>query len=320
MNLRRAVLALVFVVLPFSAQAQGSFLSQPVKLIVPYAAGGYPDTTARIVAAHLQEKLGQSGVVENRPGGAGSVAVNALTTSPPDGTTLMLTDGSTVTTNPALFKSLSYGLKDLTPVALVARAPLFLVVHADLPVHSLKEFVEYVRQHPGQVNYGSSGVGSVHHLSMEALKSALGLNMTHIPYRGTGQSVPALLGGHVQVLFSAYPSIAAAVTDKRVKVLATNGAEPSRQAPDAPPIATVVPGYDLTIMAGLFARAGTPQPIVDKLAAAAIAVVNMPETKKQMEGAGIEPAGENGAAFGKYLAAETTAVAKIIQAANIKVE
>lgn len=320
MNLRRAMLALALTFLSFPALAQGSFLSQPVKLIVPYAAGGYPDTTARIVAVHLQEKLGQSGVVENRPGGAGSVAVNTLATAPADGTTLMLTDGSTVTTNPVLFKSLSYGMKDLVPVALVARAPLFLVVHADLPVNSLREFIEYVRQHPGQVNYGSSGVGSVHHLSMEALKSALGLNMTHIPYRGTGQSVPALLGGHVQVLFSAYPSIAAAVADKRVKLLATNGAQPSPQAPDAPPIATVVPGYDLTILAGLFARAGTPPAIVDKLAAAAIAVVNMPEAKKQMEGAGIEPAGEDGAAFGKYLAAEATAVSKIIQSANIKVE
>jgi tripartite-type tricarboxylate transporter receptor subunit TctC len=320
MILRRAAVALAVLLLPLSAQAQSQFPSQPIKLIVPYAAGGFPDTTARIVALHLQEKIGQSVVVESRPGGAGSVAVNALNSAPADGYTLMVTDGSTVTVNPVLFKSLSYGMKDLTPVALLARAPLFLAVHADVPVNTLKEFIDYVRKNPGVVNYGSSGVGSAHHITMEAMKAALGLNMTHVPYRGTGQSVPALLGGHVQVLFSAYPSLAGAIADKRIKLLATNGARPSPQAPDVPPIASVIPGFDLATMGGLFARAGTPQVIVDKLAAEATAVVKLPATQKQMDGAGIEPAGEDGAAFGKYLAAEAAYVSKVIETAGIKVE
>ena len=209
-------------------------------------------------APALQEKIGQSVVVENRPGGAGSVAVTAINAAPADGYTLMVTDGSTVTANPALFKSLSYTAKDVPGVALLGRAPLFLVAHSDVPVNSLKEFIDYVKANPGKVNYGSSGVGSAHHLSMEAMKAALGLNMTHVPYRGTGQSVPALLGGHVQVIFSAYPSLAAAIADKRVKLLATNGAQPSPQAPDVPPIASVIPGFDLATMVGIFARAGTP--------------------------------------------------------------
>jgi tripartite-type tricarboxylate transporter receptor subunit TctC len=320
MNVRRLALALALTILPLCARAESPYPSQPIKFVVPYAAGGFPDTTARFVAAHFQEKIGQPAIVENRPGGAGSVAVNALTSAPADGYTLMVTDGATVTVNPLLFKSLSYGMKDVVPVALFSRAPLFLAVNADLPVHSLKEFVDYVRAHPGEVNYGSSGVGSAHHITMEALKSALGLNMTHVPYRGTGQSVPALLGGHVQVLFSAYPSLAGAVADKRIRILATNGAQPSPQAPDVPPIATLVPGFDLSTMAGLFARAGTPQAVIDKLSAASVAVVKMPETLKQMDGAGIEPAGEDGAAFGKYLAAEAAYVAKVIETAGIKVE
>lgn len=320
MNFRRAAFALACILLPFQAHAQSQFPSQPIKIVVPYAAGGLPDTVARIVSVRLQEKIGQSVFVENRPGGAGSVAVGALTSGPADGYTLMITDGSTVTVNPALFKSLSYSAKDVAPVSLLARAPLFLAVHADVPVNSLKEFVDYVRKNPGQVNYGSSGVGSAHHLSMEAMKAALGLNMTHVPYRGTGQSVPALLGGHVQVLFSAYPSLAGAVAEKRVKLLATNGARPSPQAPDVPPIASVIPGFDLATMIGLFARAGTPPAIVEKLAAEAIAAVKMPETQKQMEGAGIEPAGEGAAAFGKYLAVEADHVAKVIASAGIKVE
>ncbi|MBX9827777.1 MAG: tripartite tricarboxylate transporter substrate binding protein [Xanthobacteraceae bacterium] len=315
-----ALLVLPLFALPLTAQAQGQYPSQPIKLIVPYAAGGLPDTTARIVGVRLQEKIGQSVVVENRPGGAGSVAVNALNTAPADGYTLMVTDGATVTINPALFKSLSYTARDVPGVALLGRAPLFLVAHADVPANSLKEFVAYVKANPGKVNYGSSGVGSAHHLSMEAMKAALGLDMTHVPYRGTGQSVPALLGGHVPVIFSAYPSLAAAIADKRVKLLATNGAQPSPQAPDVPPLASVIPGFDLATMVGIFARAGTPSAITDKIAAEAIAVVKMPETQKQLAAAGIEPAGEGTAAFRKYLAAEADYVGKLIATAGIKVE
>ncbi|MCX7313349.1 MAG: tripartite tricarboxylate transporter substrate binding protein [Hyphomicrobiales bacterium] len=316
----RAASVLAALLLPLAAQAQAPYPSQAIKFIVPYAAGGLPDTTARIAGLRLQEKIGQNVVVENRPGGAGSVAVSALSQAPADGYTLMVTDGSTVTVNPALFKSLSYNAKDVVPIALLGRAPLFLAVNASVPVNSLKEFIDYVKAHPGEINYGSSGVGSPHHLSMEAMKAALGLQMTHVPYRGTGQSVPALLGGHVQVLFSAYPSLAAALADKRVRLLATNGAQPSPQAPDVPPIASVIPGYDLATMVGLFARVGTPQAILKKLDDESIAVVKLPETRKQMEGAGIEPAGEDAAAFARYLAAEAAHVAKVIETAAIKVE
>ena len=321
-NLLRAAFALVLaaVLTPLAAQAQFQYPSQAIKLIVPYAAGGFPDTTARIVGAKLQDKIGQSVVVENRPGGAGSVAVSALSQAAADGYTVMATDGSTFTVNPALFKSLSYSAKDVIPVALIARTPLFLTVNASVPVSTLKEFIDYVKAHPGELNYGSSGVGSAHHLSMEAMKAALGLQLTHIPYRGTGQSVPALLGNHVQVLFSAYPSLAAALADKRVKLLATNGAEPSPQAPDVPPIASVIPGYDLASMVGLFVRTGTPPAIIKKLADEAVAVVTMPETRKQMEGAGIEPAAEGSGALAKYLAAEAAHVGKVIEIAGIKVE
>jgi tripartite-type tricarboxylate transporter receptor subunit TctC len=319
--LRRVIAALAaLIAVPLLAHAQGQYPSQPIKLIVPYAAGGLPDTTARIVGARLQEKIGQSVVIENRPGGAGSIGATALGAAPADGYTLMVTDGATVTVNPALFKSLSYTAKDVPGVALLGRAPLFLVAHSDVPVNSLKEFIDYVKANPGKVNYGSSGVGSAHHLSMEAMKAALGLDMTHVPYRGTGQSVPALLGGHVPVIFSAYPSLAGAIADKRVKLLATNGAQPSPQAPGVPPIASVIPGFNLATMVGIFAKAGTPPAIVEKIAAEAVAVVKMPETQKQLAAAGIEPAGEGAAAFQKHLAAEAEYVAKLIATAGIKVE
>jgi tripartite-type tricarboxylate transporter receptor subunit TctC len=205
-------------------------------------------------------------------------------------------------------------------VALLARAPLFLAAHEHLPVSTLKEFIDYVKARPGEINYGSSGVGSAHHLSMEAMKSALQLNLTHVPYRGTGQSVPALLGGHVSVLFSAYPSLAAGIQNKTIKLLATNGAKRSPEAPDVPPLSDVIPGYDLATMIGVFARIGTPPALLQKFASEAMAVVGLPETLQRFATAGIEPAAESSDAFAKALAAEAAHVAKVIEAADIKVQ
>src|SRR5882724_4201764 len=223
----RAAFALALsVLLAPLAQAQAPYPNQSIRLVVPYAPGGLPDTVARITAQHMQERIGQSVVVENRAGGGAAAAVAALLGAPADGTTFIVTDGSIVSTNPALFKQLSYNPKDIVPLALLGRTPLFLAAHPDLPVSTLREFVDYVKANPSRINYGSSGLGSIHHLSMEALKAPLQLNMAHIPFRGTGQSVPALLGGHVQVLFSAYPSLVGAVADKRIRLLATNGAQP----------------------------------------------------------------------------------------------
>ena len=311
-------MALAVFAAPFSAAAQAPYPSQGVRLIVPYAPGGLPDTVARITAQHMQERIGQSVVVENRAGGGAAAAVSAMMGAPADGYTFIVSDGSLVSANPALFKQLSYNPKDMIPVALLGNTPLFLAAHPDLPVNTLREFVDYVKAHPGQVNYGSSGVGSIHHLSMEAIKSALKLEMTHIPYRGTGQSVPALLGGHVQVLFSAYPSLVGAVESKKVKLLANNGPTRWFQAPDVPPVAEVIPGYDLATIVGMYARPGIPRPILDKIATEAIAAVNTPEARKQLTAAGIEPTGGNAAAFDKALKREIENVTAVVKSAGIE--
>jgi tripartite-type tricarboxylate transporter receptor subunit TctC len=308
------------VLLGVTAQAQ-PYPTQPIRLLVPYAAGGLPDTVARIVAQGLTERLGQSVIVENRPGGNGSVAASTLAAAPADGYTFLVTDGSMLSINPLLFKTVTYDARrDFVPVALLGRAPLFLASHPDLPVNSFKEFVEYVRANPGQVNYGSSGVGSTHHLSMEALKSALKLNIAHIPYRGTGQSVPALLGGHVQVLFSAYPSLAGAVESNKLKLLATNGSQRSAQAPGVPPIADVVPGFDFAVMVGMLARAGTPPAIVEKIAVQSVAAVKSPEALKQYAAAGIEQATAMPAEFQKEILNEIDRVSAAVKAAGIKAQ
>jgi tripartite-type tricarboxylate transporter receptor subunit TctC len=303
---------------PLSAHAQAPYPSQSIRFVVPYAPGGLPDTVARIVGQHLQERIGQSVVVENRAGGGAAAAVGALMGAPPDGYTFIVTDGGIVSTNPALFKQLTYNPKDIIPVALLGRTPMFLASHPSLPSSTLREFVDYVRAHPGEINYGSSGVGSIHHLSMEALKAALHLNMTHIPYRGTGQSVPALLGGHVQVIFAAYPSIAGAVDSKTIRLLAQNGEGRWFQAPDVPPVSDLVPNFDLATMVGLYARPGIPQPILDKITAEAIAAANSPAAEKQMRAAGIEPAGGDAAALDRALKREIAKVNEVVKTAGIE--
>jgi tripartite-type tricarboxylate transporter receptor subunit TctC len=302
------------------AQAQSNYPSQPIRFIVPYAAGGLPDSVARIVAQRLSDRLGQSIIVENRPGGNGSVAANTLTAAAADGYTFMVTDASVLTVNPLLFKTNYDAKTDFEPVALIARAPLFLAAHPNLPAKSLKEFVEYVRANPGAVNYGSSGVGSTHHLSMEAMKAALKLEMTHVPFRGTAQSVPALLGGHVQVLFSAYPSLVGAVDEKKISLLATNGAQRSPQAPDVPAIADVIPGFDFAVMIGVLARKGTPPAIIQKIASESVAVVQSPDVAKQYAAVGIEQSAAGAAEFKRALLDEMDRVTKLVQSAGIKLD
>jgi tripartite-type tricarboxylate transporter receptor subunit TctC len=257
-------------------------------------------------------------VIENRAGGGAAAAVNALMTSPADGYTLLVTDGGIASTNPALFKKLTYNPKDVIPIALLGRAPMFLASNPELPVKTLREFIDYVKAHPGEINYGSSGVGSIHHLSMEALKASAHLNMTHIPYRGTGQSVPALLGNNVQVLFAAYPSLAGAVEGKKVNLLAQNGEGRWFQAPDVPAVSEVVPNFDLATIVGLFARHGMPQAVTDKIMAETIAAAKSPEADKQMRAAGIEPAGGDAAVLRKALQREIEKVTEVVKTAGIE--
>ena len=323
LNSMKAAVALAVVgagsLMAAAVQAQAQYPNQAVKWVVPFSPGGLPDTVARIVGQRLQERLGQSVVIENRPGAGGNVAAAALLGIPADGYTLMVTDGSMFTINPKLMKSLPYDPdKDFVPVVQLARGPLFLAVHPKLPVSTFKEFIDYARANPGKINYGSSGLGTTHHLTMEAVKAALKLDMTHVPFKGTGQSVPALLGGHVDVAFSAYPSLAGAVQGKQVKLIATNGLNRSADAPDAPAISEFIPGFDFAPVIGVFAKAGTPKAAIDKIATEAMAVVKMPEVVAQLAKVGVEPAGAGPADYAKGLKEEADRVAATVKAANIQ--
>ena len=190
-------------------------------------------------------------MIENRPGANGSVAIGAMLSAPADGYSFVVSDGSILSINPVIYSKLSYNTAEVVPAVMLGRAPLFLAVHPKVPIKSMKELIDYAKARPGELNYGSSGVGSTHHLSMEAINAALNIKMTHVPFKGTGESVPALLGGHVDLLFSAYPSLSGAIESKKVTLLANNGPGRSAQAPDAPPVADTIPGFDFAPVIGL---------------------------------------------------------------------
>ncbi len=306
---------------PMLANAQSGYPNKPIKFVVPYAAGGLPDTVARIFAQRLGDKLGQSVVVDNRPGANGVVAANALASAPKDGYTFLVTDGSMFSINPAIYKSLSYDYRrDFVPVSLAARAPLYLAVHPKVPVNSLQEFVALAKAKPGTLNYGSSGVGSTHHLTMEALRATLGLQMTHVPFKGSGQSVPALIGGQVDVLFSALPSLSGFVKSGQVKLIATNSAQRSSQAPNVPAIAEIIPGFDFAPIVGVLAATGTPASAIERISLEMAQIAKMPEVILTLNNAGIDPIGGSPADYNKAILGENERLSKAIAASGIKSE
>lgn len=297
---------------------QPNYPAQPVHVLVPYTAGGLPDTVARIVGRKMQVLLGVPVVIENRPGGNGAVAVSALLSKPADGYTLIVTEGS-ILYNQLLFANLPYDTSKLLPVAQVATAPMFLVTTPRLPIKSLDDFVKYAKAHPG-MTYGSAGVGSPHHLTMEAVRAALNLDMLHIPFKGSGESVPALLGGTVDVEFAAYPAISGFAKDKSVTLLATNALHASPLAPDIPPLASMIPGFDTASIVGIFAQSGTSPDVLAKLAQAAIATADDPEVAKQLFAVGVEAAGAAQADFSEALAHEQSRIGKIAAQAHIQLQ
>jgi tripartite-type tricarboxylate transporter receptor subunit TctC len=321
--LARSTLALCALLLGAPlAMAQSAYPSKPVKFIVPYAPGGLPDTVARWVAQRLGDRLGQAVVIDNKPGGNGVVAYQALLQSQPsDGHAFIVSDGSMLSITPQVNKAATYQVgKEILPVSLIARSPLFLVAHPKAGVSNLQEFVTLVKSKPGEFSYGSSGIGSTHHLTMEALKAALSLDIRHIPYRGSGQSTPALVGGQVEFSVAALPSMAGFIQGGQAKLIASNAATRSTQAPDVAAIAEVVPGFDFAVVVGVLAAAGTPQAAIDRISREIAEVVKMPDVIKQFQAAVVEPVGAGPAEYARVIARENEAMARAGKAAALKAE
>jgi tripartite-type tricarboxylate transporter receptor subunit TctC len=313
-------LGLALAMTPWVAMAQ-SWPTKPVKLIVPYAAGGLPDSVARIVAQKLTERMGQSVVVDNKPGGNGMVAYQNLIGGINDSHSFIVSAGSMLSITPLLNKSATYVVgKDLLPVSLIARSPLFLVTHAKTGVKTLKEFVEKAKANPGQYTYGSSGIGSTHHLTMEAIKAELNLDIRHVPFRGSGQSVPALLGGQVDFLFSALPSMAGFVKNGQVSLIGTNESRRSPQAPDVPAISEVIPGLDFSVAIGALARSGTSPEAIKRLAEDIAWAVKQPDVVEKFNGVSIAGIGGGPEVYRKEIDRENQAMAKAGRQADLKAE
>jgi tripartite-type tricarboxylate transporter receptor subunit TctC len=315
-----AALSLALAALPLAGLAQ-SWPTKPVKLIVPYAAGGLPDSVARIVAQKLTERMGQSVVVDNRAGGNGVVAYQNLLSGPNDSHAFIVSDGSMLSITPLLNKSASYIVgRDLLPVSLIARSPLFLVAHPKTGVKSLKDFVDKAKAGPGNYTYGSSGIGSTHHLTMEALKADLKLDIRHVPFRGSGQSVPALLGGQVDFLFAALPSMVGFVKSGQVVLVGSNDSKRSPQVPDVPAIAELIPGFDFSVTIGALARAGTAPEAIKRLADDIAWAVQQPDVIEKLTAAGIVGVGGSPDTYRREIDRENQAMAKAGKEADLKAE
>jgi tripartite-type tricarboxylate transporter receptor subunit TctC len=262
--MRFAVLLLA-ALLGTAAQAQAPFPSRPIRVLVTIPPGGAPDISARLLASHLQDALGWSVVIENRPGANGNIAADAVAKSTPDGYTLLLHADSGITINPHVYSKLSYDpMKDLLPVASIATNQFMLSVNPALPAKTFAEFIEYARNSKPPLPYGSSGNGSQHHLSMEMLKQRAGIDLLHVPFRGAAPATTATVAGDTKVLFSGSAS-APLLQSGQLRPLAASGKDRSKRFPDLPTIGEFYPGFAVDIWLGLFAPSGTPEPVVTTL-------------------------------------------------------
>ena len=317
----RGLAALGSLLFALGAAAQ-AFPTKPVRIIVPYSPGGLPDTVARVLGQALGEKWGQQVVVENKPGGNGVVAAPLVTSAAPDGYTLLVTDGTMFSVNLYTYNKLPYDpQKDFTFISMAARAPLFLAINPSLPVNTFEEFLALIKANPGKYSYGSSGIGSVHHLTMEVLKSAKGLDIVHVPYKGTGQSIPALVGGDVAAVFSAMPSLGGFVKNGRVKLIAVNTEKRSELSPEIPAISEFgLPGFDYSPHIGFSGPAGIPNAVVQKISKDVADVVKSPAMVERMTTLGIDAVGSTPEFYAAQHAADRERYGHAVKAAGIRPE
>jgi tripartite-type tricarboxylate transporter receptor subunit TctC len=268
-----------------------SYPTHPVTIVVPFAAGGGSDLLARLVAQHLETRLGKPFVIENRPGAATSLAAMQVVRSAPDGYTLMQATSSTMAINVSMSKKLPYEpLKDLVPVALLSASPFILVVKSTSPVKSVQELIALAKEKPGALNYGSDGPGSMHHLSTELLLNLTSTRMTHVPYKATPPAMNDLLAGNIQVLFGDTTSVLPFVQQGLVRALAVSTAQRSEALPDVPTVAEAgVPGFESASWQMLVAPGATPPDIIAKLNGTVLAIFSDPAVKKELIRRGVGP-------------------------------
>ena len=303
-----------------TAMAQ-PYPSKPVHLIVPFPPGGVTDLVGRIIAQRLSEGLGQQVIVENRGGGAGSIGAQMAARAAPDGYTLFM-GTATHAINATLMPNVGYELtRDFAPITLVASVPLLLAAHPSVPANDVKSLVAFAKGKPGQLNFASGSTGSASHLAGEMLKMAAGLDMTHVPYKGGGPALQDLIAGHVSIMFENMPSILPHVQGGKLRGLAVTGAKRSPAMPELPTmIESGFPGFEAGSWYGLYAPAGTPPQVLQKLHAEMMKALRTPEMQKQLSAQGADPVGNSPQEFAAFMRDEIAKWAKVIRDSGAKLD
>jgi tripartite-type tricarboxylate transporter receptor subunit TctC len=322
MKLLRYLASTLLVCLPLAAAAQaGDFPTKAIRLVVPFPPGGATDAAARLVAVKMSEHWGQPVLVDNRAGAGGNVGSDMVAKSPADGYTLVMGVTGSHAINTSLYSKMPYDpVADFVAISQVAVVPNVLVVHPSVPAKNLAELMALAKKEPGKLNYASLGNGTAAHLGMEMLKSEAGVDITHVPYKGSAPAVSDLLAGQVQMMVDGLPSALPHVKAGKLRAIAITSLHRAPSLPDLPTIAETYPGFYADAWSGLFAPKGTPQPVVDKLSAEVQRILKLPEVREKLAALGAEPVGSTQAEFAAHVKKEIGKWAKVVKTSGAKVD
>jgi len=322
MKLLRHLASTLLVCLPLVAAAQaGDFPNKAIRIVVPFPPGGATDAAARLVAVKMGEHWGQPVVVDNRAGAGGNVGSDLVAKAPADGYTLVMGVTGSHAINTSLYSRMPYDpVADFVAISQVAVVPNVLVVHPSVPAKNLAELMALAKKEPGKLNYASLGNGTAAHLGMEMLKSEAGVDITHVPYKGSAPAVSDLLAGQVQMMVDGLPSALPHVKAGKLRAIALTSLRRAPSLPDLPTIAETYPGFYADAWSGLFAPKGTPQPVVDKLSAKVQRILKLPEVREKLTALGAEPVGSTQAEFAAHVKREIDKWAKVVKTSGAKVD
>jgi tripartite-type tricarboxylate transporter receptor subunit TctC len=298
-----------------------AYPKKSIRLIVPFPAGGGGDTLCRILGPKIAEALGQQIIIDNRPGAVGNIGAEIAAKSPPDGYTILYAYSGTHSVNRSLYSKMPFQESDFAPIIWLSEVPQVLVVNPSVPVHNVKELIALTRARPNQLSYGSSGNGAINHLAGELLKMMTNIQMVHVPYKGGGPAAIALLSGEVEVLFADAPTMPQHIQSGKVRALAVTTPKRALGMPDLPTVAEAgVPGYDVTSWNGMLIPAATPHEIVKRLNTEFNKTISAPDMRERMIANGFEPVGGEPERFSKLISTETAKWAKVVKAADMRID